>query len=126
MRSLIFYYRSHNGGPAFTRRRLPGKVKKLNDEFSFKAGGGVHNTTQKLVELVPNKKIVWLVTGSDLTFLSDPGEWKDTRIRFDIMAVNDKTHITFVHEGLVPSVECYDACSSGWTQYMERLGKKLQ
>jgi hypothetical protein len=105
---------------------ITGKSEQLNDEFSFKAGGGVHNTKQKLVELVPNEKIVWLVTASNLTFLSDPGEWKDTRICFDISARNNRTLVTFVHEGLVPGIECYDACSSGWTQYLERLEKKLK
>lgn len=105
---------------------ITGKSEQLNDEFGFKAGGGMHNTKQKLVELVPNEKIVWLVTASNLTFLSDPGEWMDTRICFDISARNNRTLVTFVHEGLVPGIECYDACSGGWTQYLERLEKKLK
>ena len=35
---------------------ITGKSEKLNDEFSFSAGGGMHFSKQKLVELVPGKK----------------------------------------------------------------------
>jgi hypothetical protein len=35
-----------------------GESDKLGDEFSFLAGDGVHYTKQKLVELIPNQKIV--------------------------------------------------------------------
>ena len=51
---------------------IKGKSKKVNDEFTFLDGGGVHDTTQKMVELIPNKKIVWLVTKSNLSFLKKP------------------------------------------------------
>ncbi|MGB8191529.1 MAG: SRPBCC domain-containing protein, partial [Chitinophagaceae bacterium] len=39
-----------------------GSSERLGDEFSFLAGSGAHYTKQKLVELVPNRKVVWLVT----------------------------------------------------------------
>src|ERR1051325_52794 len=73
---------------------ITGKSEKLNDEFTFMAGGGVHHTTQKVVELVPHKKIVWLVTASDLSFLKKPGEWKDTRFYFELSSKGDSTRIT--------------------------------
>jgi len=103
-----------------------GKSHQLNDEFSFKAGGGMHDTTQKLVELIPNEKIVWLVTNSKLTFLSDPSEWKNTKICFELSKEGDKTMITFTHDGLTPQIECYNACSGGWIGYLENLKKKLK
>jgi hypothetical protein len=102
-----------------------GKSQELNDEFFFKAGGGVHDTTQKLIELIPHKKIVWLVTKSNLSFLSDPSEWTNTRICFDILKEGDKTRVNFMHEGLTPQIECYNACSRGWSGYLENLKKKL-
>lgn len=105
---------------------ITGKSHQLNDEFSFKASGGVHDTTQKLVELIPNKKIVWLVTNSKLTFLSDPSEWKNTKICFDLSKEGDKTVVSFTHDGLTPQIECYNACSGGWTGYLENLKKKLK
>jgi hypothetical protein len=105
---------------------IKGKSAKPGDEFTFKAGGGVHNTTQKLVELIPGKKIVWSVTKSKLSFLNDPAEWEGTKIRFDLSPDGNRTNITFTHEGLVPEIECYKDCSTGWTGYLDNLKKALK
>ena len=105
---------------------IEGKTQLLNDEFTFNAGGGVHNTTQKLIELIPNKKIVWLVTNSKLTFLGNPSEWENTKICFELSKEGDKTIVTFMHDGLVPQIECYNNCSVAWTNYLENLKKKLK
>jgi len=48
---------------------IEGESNHINDEFSFRDGDGVHYSNQKLIELVPNEKIVWLVTESKLSFL---------------------------------------------------------
>ncbi len=105
---------------------IKGKSNRLHDEFSFKAGGGMHDTTQKLIELVSNKKIVWLVTNSKLTFLRDPSEWENTKICFDLSKEGDKTIVTFTHAGLVPQIECYNNCSVAWTNYLDNLKKNLR
>lgn len=105
---------------------ITGKSKKVNDEFTFKAGGGAHATKQKLVELVRDKKIVWLVSESNLSFLKDTAEWNGTKLRFDLSAEKNMTTVTFTHEGLEPQIECYDACSSAWTGYLDNLKKKLK
>ena len=52
-----------------------GKSEHLNDEFTFSAGGSMHYSKQKLIELIPGKRIVWLVTESKLTFLQDANEF---------------------------------------------------
>lgn len=104
---------------------IKGNSKKLNDEFTFEAGDGIHYTKQKLVELVPDQRIVWLITESRLNFLKDPGEWKDTRLRFDLSKQGDQTKLTFTHEGLMEEIECYDQCSSAWNGYLTNLEKKL-
>lgn len=105
---------------------IKGKSHKLNDEFSFKAGSGAHYSKQKLIELIPNKRIVWLVTDSKLNFLSDPSEWTNTKICFDISKEEDKTIVTFTHDGLTPQIECYNDCSGAWASYLENLKKKLK
>src|SRR6476646_8475528 len=58
--------------------QIEGSSGNLHDEFTFSAGGGMHNTTQRVIELIPDRKIVWQVTAANLTFLDDPAEWKDT------------------------------------------------
>jgi hypothetical protein len=105
---------------------IQGESHKVNDEFSFKAGEGMHYSKQQLIELIPNKRIVWLVTDSNLTFLSDTGEWTNTMICFDISKEGKQTNVTFTHEGLIPQIECYDSCSGAWSQYLENLAKKLK
>ncbi|MEO8172675.1 MAG: SRPBCC domain-containing protein [Sediminibacterium sp.] len=105
---------------------IEGKSNNINDEFSFKAGDGVHYSRQKLVELVTDKKIIWLVTESNLSFLKKPNEWAATKICFDIKKESDKTKVTFTHEGLIPQIECYGGCSSAWTQYLQNLQEHLK
>lgn len=105
---------------------ITGKSEKVGDEFRFVAGGGVHDTTQKLIEVRVNKKVLWKVTASNLSFLEEPEEWKDTQFGFELSGSGDKTKITFTHEGLIPEIECFDDCSAGWTHYLNNLKNKLK
>ena len=100
-----------------------GETNKLNDEFTFRAGDGAHYSKQKLIELIPGKKIAWLVTDSNLNFLENKNEWTGTKIIFEISVPDsyrggNKTQIRFTHEGLVPKVECYESCAPSWTKYL--------
>lgn len=99
--------------------KFEGDTEKLNDEFIFHAGEGAHYSKQKLVEVIPNEKVVWLITESNLSFLEKKDEWTGTKVIFDISKKGDKTQLTFTHEGLTPKVECYDACAPAWTAYLE-------
>jgi hypothetical protein len=111
----------------FYSEQIAGKTGKLNDEFTFRAGDGAHSTTQKLVEIKPNEKLVWLVIKSSLTFLKESGEWTGTRLIFEITPKGNKTQVRFTHEGLVPSIECYDTCTSAWNMYIpEKLISLIQ
>ena len=98
---------------------IKGDSKELNDEFSFRAGEGVHYSKQKLIEVIPNKKLVWMITESELSFLEKKDEWTGTKVIFDISTKGDKTQLVFTHDGLTPEVECYDACAPAWSQYIQ-------
>jgi hypothetical protein len=91
-----------------------GASTNLNDEFTIHHPG-LHYSKQKLVEVVPGKRMVWLVTDSALHWLKrDTQEWTNTRMIFDIQATRDKTILHFTHEGLLPEKECYTTCEKGW------------
>jgi Activator of Hsp90 ATPase homolog 1-like protein len=97
---------------------LTGSSQKLNDEFTVQFGD-IHRTGQKIIEFVPDEKVVWLVTESRLNFIKDKEEWKNTKISFELSRQGDKTQIHFTHIGLVPEIECYKQCTKGWDYYIK-------
>ncbi len=72
-----------------------------------------------MIEVVPNKKVEWFVTDSKLNFLNNKSEWTGTKVSFEIAEINNKTQLRFTHQGLVPDIECYSACSNGWSKLIQ-------
>jgi hypothetical protein len=95
-----------------------GSAEKLNDKFVVKMGGeSFFNFT--VTELIPGKRVVWLVTDCYMPWYSDKTEWTNTRLIFDLEQTNGETQIHFTHEGLTPDVECYKDCNPGWTHWIQ-------
>lgn len=98
---------------------IEGNTAKLNDEFKYHFED-IHRCRMKLEEVVQDKKIVWHVLENYFkpTVVKDRKEWIDTKLFFEISKEGDKTRLTVTHKGLVPSYECFEICSAGWTQYI--------
>ncbi|MEO6252797.1 MAG: SRPBCC domain-containing protein, partial [Ferruginibacter sp.] len=101
--SLVF--NAVNNVRGWWQGEIEGSTDKLNDEFTYRMGD-IHYSKQKIVEFIPGKKVVWLVTESKLNFISDKSEWTGTTISFDISEQDNKTQLRFTHAGLHPDIEC--------------------
>ena len=103
---------------------IEGSTDKLNDEFTYHYED-VHRCHLKLIEVVPDKRIVWLVIDNYFKFTKDKSEWTGTKIIFEISKKNGKTEINFTHQGLVPQYECYAICRDAWTNYIQNSLRSL-
>lgn len=98
---------------------IKGRTSQLNDEFTYQYKE-FHWSMQKIVEMIPGKKVVWLVTESKINYAEDKREWTDTKISFEISEQGNKTQLRFTHLGLVPEIECFDSCSNSWSQLIRQ------
>ena len=97
---------------------IEGNTDKVNDEFIYHYKD-IHYCKMKLVEIVPNQKLVWLVLDNYFKFTKDKSEWIGTKLVFNISQKEDQTEMKFTHEGLVPQYECYEICREAWTNYIQ-------
>jgi hypothetical protein len=103
---------------------IEGGTAKLNDVFQYHYED-VHQAQIKLIEVVPNKKVVWLIEKNFFKFTRDTTEWTGNRISFEISEKDNQTQIRFTHQGLVPAYECYDICTNAWSQYIQESLRNL-
>ncbi len=80
-----------------------------------------HRSTQRVVELVRGERVVWSVDDAELTFVDDRAEWNGTDVMFEILKQGDATEVRFTHVGLVPTLQCYEDCSGGWSALLASL-----
>jgi hypothetical protein len=99
--------------PAWWSGRIEGRCDRVGEEFTYEVPK-VHHCRLRVAELVPGERVVWQVLTSHLSYVQDPTEWAGTTIRFEIAARPGGATVTFTHNGLVPEVECYGACSGAW------------
>ena len=103
---------------------IEGNTDKLGDTF-FYHYKDVHLCKLKLVEEIPNKKLVYMVVDNKFNFTKDTTEWTNTKLVFDISKEGEQTKVTFTHEGLTSQYECYEICKDAWTNYIQNSLFKL-
>lgn len=103
---------------------IEGGTARLNDEFTYQFED-IHKCKMKLIEVIPDKKVVWLVLDNYFNFTEDKTEWTGTKIEFEISEKENKTQIRFTHWGLVPAYECYTICFDAWSGYINNSLRSL-
>ncbi|RZJ67248.1 MAG: SRPBCC domain-containing protein [Flavobacterium sp.] len=113
-----------NDPRAWWSEEIVGETDKLNSIWNYHYKD-VHICKIKIVELVPDKKVVWEVLENHFSFVTDQSEWVGTKIEFAISQKEGKTELIFTHHGLTPKDECFQICNDAWTQYIENSLRNL-
>ncbi len=103
---------------AWWSEEIEGTTDRLNETFLYHYKD-VHLCKIKLVEIIPDKKLVYKVLDNEFNFTKDKTEWIDTNLVFEILPEGNKTKVVFTHEGLVAEYECYDVCQDAWSSYIK-------
>jgi hypothetical protein len=95
---------------------VEGKSQSIGDEFTVRFG----NTFVKfrVIELVPGKSAAWEVIDCNLHWISNKTEWRGTTLVWNLSSADGQTRVTMTHLGLLPGIECYNDCSTGWNFYV--------
>ncbi|WP_028980397.1 SRPBCC family protein [Sporocytophaga myxococcoides] len=117
-------YNAVNNVRGWWSEEIEGSTNKLNDVFMYHYKD-VHISKMKLIEVIPNQKIVWLVLENHFNFTKDNSEWKDTNISFEITKKGNQTELKFTHIGLTSHYECYEICQEAWGNYIQNSLRKL-
>lgn len=99
-------------------KNFKGGAQKLGDAFTVRFGETFVDF--KIVEAVPDTKIVWQVTGCNLPWLKNKTEWNGTSVVWELSSKNGTTMVMMTHRGLVPGIECYGNCEEGWNFYVAK------
>lgn len=110
-------YDAINDVTGWWTKDLTGAHRVTGDEFEVQFSD-IHFSRQKLVETVPCRKVVWLVTASHLSFVARHDEWTGTHVVFEIETTTEGSILHFTHEGLTSELQCYEACSGAWSDYI--------
>ena len=94
---------------------IDGVIEKLHDEFIVHFGESF--VQMEVVQIVPEKKMSWLVKNCFWAFLQRKNEWNDTFIIWDVYVTKNLTQVSMTHIGLHPGKECFDICKEGWGLY---------
>ncbi|MFI9558953.1 SRPBCC domain-containing protein [Nonomuraea endophytica] len=83
-----------------------------DDVIAFRFGAGGFD--MKVVELQPDKRVLWEV-------VEGPKEWIGTHVVWDLDRADDQTIILFKHEGWAEPVEFMHHCSTKWAVFLMSL-----
>lgn len=83
----------------------------------------------RIERLEPGRALEWRCTAAyiDLPQLERRSEWVGTRLRFELApTAGGGTELAFEHEGLEPSLDCFELCRAGWRQFLGSLQRFVE
>ncbi|MEM8484615.1 MAG: SRPBCC domain-containing protein [Bacteroidota bacterium] len=103
------------------------EASQVGDQLTVRFEEGT-SWQMEVTSAEPERLLAWHVTEAihNLTSLSKSDEWEGTTIVWEISAASEGSHVTFTHNGLVPSLECYDICEQGWDYFLGSLKQFLE
>ncbi|MBI2769836.1 MAG: SRPBCC domain-containing protein [Burkholderiales bacterium] len=88
--------------------------------FRFTTKGVEVGTIEvKVLELAPNKRVLWQVTGG-------PQEWLGTTISFELKQEGEFCVLLFRHQGWKEPVEFMHHCSTKWAMFLMSLKELVE
>ena len=96
---------------------IDGRTDQAGAEFTYHYED-VHRCRIRVTEVVPGRKVSWLVMENYFNFTADEAEWTGTTVSFDISAADGQTEVRFTHQGLVPAYQCFEICANSWGFYV--------
>jgi hypothetical protein len=103
---------------------IEGPTDQLGGEFVFH-NEPVHVARFRVTELVPGRRVAWVVLENYMSFVDDEREWVGNEIVFDIARKGEVTEVVFTQVGLVPDYECYTICANAWGGYIKASLRSL-
>lgn len=98
---------------------IPDKtIQRVGDQANFMFPPGDSYWTLEAVKLDPGTRVEMVCVDAYHLHEGLPPEvekeWLGTRIVWSIAGKDGHTDITVEHQGLVPSLNCYEVCEAGW------------
>ena len=100
---------------------LTGTAADAGDRFTI--AFGKTRKTFDIIEAIPNKQVKWKCIKAyiDVISLENKAEWEGTTLIWTLSTAGQGTTLTFLHEGLNESLECFSVCEAGWNQFLASL-----
>ena len=106
---------------------LSNKINNVGDKLTVQFED-LTSWEMDVISFSPNHLLEWYVTNANhnLESLSRKDEWKKTNIKWIIEENINGSKVFIIHEGLVPSFECYTICHAGWDHFLKSLRNYLE
>jgi hypothetical protein len=100
---------------------LTGAAAQAGNNFTI--AFGKTQKTFEIIKAIPNEQIIWKCVKAyiDVESLKNKAEWVGTKMIWTLNTHEQNTTLTFLHEGLNESLECFSVCEAGWNQFLASL-----